>query len=91
MHVQVALLRRQLDKNAIDQAVADTAGGKRLLGADQMTMFVSPRDLKRLEAYARNMVDNHMVRDLIPTIANMYFFGQSWSLINGERHLLAGD
>ena len=70
-----------LDKNAIDEAVAVASDSQSLsksesLDADQMSMFVSPRDLKRLEAYARNMVDNHMVRDLIPTIANMYFFGR---------------
>jgi N-acetyltransferase 10 len=30
-------------------------------------------DLKRLEAYGNNMIDFHMVRDLIPTVSNLFF------------------
>ena len=36
---------------------------------------VSPFDLKRLEGYARNLVDFHLVMDLVPTIAKLHFSG----------------
>lgn len=34
---------------------------------------VSAYDLKRLESYANNMVDYHMITDLLPTMARHYF------------------
>ena len=30
-------------------------------------------DLKRLESYARNLVDFHLIMDLVPTIAKLHF------------------
>ncbi|KAJ6667103.1 hypothetical protein lerEdw1_017081 [Lerista edwardsae] len=35
-----------------------------------------PYDLKRLEMYSRNMVDYHLIMDMIPTISRMYFLHQ---------------
>ncbi|KAM7086010.1 RNA cytidine acetyltransferase isoform 2-T2 [Molossus nigricans] len=35
-----------------------------------------PYDLKRLEMYSRNMVDYHLIMDLIPAISRMYFLNQ---------------
>ena len=37
---------------------------------------VSPFDLKRLEGYARNLVDFHLVMDLVPMIAKLHFGGE---------------
>jgi N-acetyltransferase 10 len=34
---------------------------------------ITPYDLKRLEAYANNMVDYHIIMDLLPTMARHYF------------------
>ena len=77
-HVPVDLSLSVLDKKSIDQHrnSSSSSGGGGGLTAQQLEMFLSARDLKRLEAYARNMVDNHMVRDLIPTVAHLYFFGR---------------
>ncbi|KAG0484370.1 hypothetical protein HPP92_008449 [Vanilla planifolia] len=36
----------------------------------------SPYDLERLEAYAKNRVDYHMILDLVPNLAYQYFQGQ---------------
>lgn len=36
---------------------------------------ISLYDLKRLESYANNMVDYHLIMDLVPTIARHYFLG----------------
>jgi len=35
--------------------------------------MLSPFDLKRLESYANNMLDFHVVMDLLPTVAQFYF------------------
>lgn len=42
----------------------------------ELDTFMSPFDLKRLESYASNMLDYHVILDLIPVIANLYFSGK---------------
>jgi len=37
---------------------------------------MSPFDLKRLESYANNMLDYHVVLDLLPVVASLYFEGR---------------
>jgi N-acetyltransferase 10 len=37
---------------------------------------ISPYDLKRLESYANNMLDYHMILDLVPTLARAFFLHQ---------------
>jgi len=39
----------------------------------ELDLFLTPHDLNRLEKYAQNMVDYHMVMDLMPTLARLYF------------------
>ena len=41
--------------------------------ADQLQLLVSPYDLKRLEQYASNMADYHLIMDLVPNLAKIYF------------------
>ena len=36
-------------------------------------MHFTPFDLKRLESYANNMLDYHVILDLLPTVASFYF------------------
>jgi len=38
-----------------------------------MSILLTPFDLKRLESYANNMLDYHVVMDLLPTVAGLYF------------------
>ena len=38
--------------------------------------FVSPFDFKRLKSYASNQSDYHLILDLVPTFAKLYFSGQ---------------
>ncbi|KAH6609251.1 trnamet cytidine acetyltransferase [Trichoderma cornu-damae] len=42
----------------------------------ELDRLMSPFDLKRLESYANNMLDYHVILDLMPTIANLYFTGK---------------
>jgi N-acetyltransferase 10 len=34
---------------------------------------MTPFDLKRLESYANNMLDYHVILDLLPAVAALYF------------------
>lgn len=46
------------------------------LAKSELDPLLSPFDLKRLESYANNMLDYHVILDLIPTLANLYFVGR---------------
>jgi N-acetyltransferase 10 len=53
----------------------DTARAQPLTKAKLDELF-TPFDLKRLESYANSMLDYHVILDLMPTIADLYFSGQ---------------
>lgn len=40
-----------------------------------MELFISLRDYQRLRSYVRNQVDYHLVIDLLPALARLYFIG----------------
>jgi N-acetyltransferase 10 len=42
---------------------------------EQLKQMFSPYDLRRLESYARNLVDYHVVVDMMPTLAKEYILG----------------
>ncbi|XP_030629872.1 RNA cytidine acetyltransferase [Chanos chanos] len=44
-----------------------------MLSSAELAAQFSPYDLKRLEMYSRNMVDYHLIMDMIPAIARMFF------------------
>ncbi|XP_008115606.1 RNA cytidine acetyltransferase [Anolis carolinensis] len=46
------------------------------ISRNELEAVFTPYDLKRLEMYSRNMVDYHLIMDMIPTIAKMYFLNQ---------------
>lgn len=46
------------------------------LTKEELDRYMSPFDLKRLESYANNMLDYHVILDLLPTIATLYFNGK---------------
>uniref|UniRef100_W5M4W5 RNA cytidine acetyltransferase n=1 Tax=Lepisosteus oculatus TaxID=7918 RepID=W5M4W5_LEPOC len=58
----------------------------------ELAAHFSPYDLKRLEMYSRNMVDYHLIMDLIPTISRMFFLKQlgDISLSAAHQALLLG-
>lgn len=41
--------------------------------ANELSMLFSPFDLKRLESYANNTLDYHVILDLMPVVAGLYF------------------
>ena len=62
----------------LDPDLANAAGG----GADgapsaaQLDYLLGPYDLRRLQSYANNLVDHHLVMDLVPLPARLRFTGQ---------------
>lgn len=44
-----------------------------VLGAVELDILMTPFDLKRLESYANNAVDYHVILDLLPIVAQLYF------------------
>ena len=46
------------------------------LRSDELSLYLSPFDIKRLESYSNNMLDYHVILDLIPRIAELYFQGR---------------
>ncbi|KAF8632043.1 hypothetical protein AX15_002085 [Amanita polypyramis BW_CC] len=57
-----------LEKSAEDRS--------RVLGPSELAIYFTPFDLKRLESYANNMLDYHVILDLLPTGASLYFQGR---------------
>ncbi|GAA5997578.1 hypothetical protein JCM5350_003618 [Sporobolomyces pararoseus] len=51
----------------------DSTGKVRPLVSTDVRDTFSPFDLKRLDSYANNMLDYHVVLDLLPTLAALYF------------------
>ncbi|KAG8928556.1 hypothetical protein FRC02_006740 [Tulasnella sp. 418] len=43
------------------------------LTSSELSMHLTPFDLKRLESYANNMLDYHVIVDLLPILATFYF------------------
>ncbi|EUC35972.1 hypothetical protein COCCADRAFT_89278 [Bipolaris zeicola 26-R-13] len=42
----------------------------------ELDALFTPFDLKRLESYANNMLDYHVILDMLPSIAHLYFTGR---------------
>ncbi|KIY73854.1 putative nucleolus protein [Cylindrobasidium torrendii FP15055 ss-10] len=55
---------RNLDKNG---------GGAKTLTPALLPSILTPFDLKRLEAYGNNILDYHVIMDLLPLLAQLYF------------------
>ncbi|KAM8860479.1 RNA cytidine acetyltransferase [Synchiropus picturatus] len=63
-----------------------------ILSCSELAAHFSPYDLKRLELYSRSMVDYHLIMDLIPTVARMFFLRQLGDvpLTAAQKALLLG-
>uniref|UniRef100_A0A1A7XUM2 RNA cytidine acetyltransferase n=1 Tax=Iconisemion striatum TaxID=60296 RepID=A0A1A7XUM2_9TELE len=46
------------------------------LSSSDLAAHFTPYDLRRLELYSRNMVDYHLIMDLIPAVARLFFLKQ---------------
>ncbi|QRW17194.1 GNAT family acetyltransferase [Rhizoctonia solani] len=57
---------------SILEAIANTEQ-KSEIGLTELNFLLTPFDLKRLEAYSNSLIDYHVVLDLLPTLATLYF------------------
>eukprot|EP00978_Attheya_sp_CCMP212_P011390 scaffold28112_cov54-Attheya_sp.AAC.3 len=75
-------------------AIAKRAGNSvEKMTAAELQCFLTPHDMKRLELYGRNLCDHHLVTDLLPSVARLYFtgrFGADFSLSSLQGALLCG-
>lgn len=46
------------------------------LSPQEIKALYSPYDMKRLISYSNNMLDYHVILDLLPSLANLYFSGR---------------
>ncbi|GCB68139.1 hypothetical protein scyTo_0013787, partial [Scyliorhinus torazame] len=62
------------------------------LNRSELETKFTPYDLKRLEMYSRNMVDYHLIMDMLPSISQLYFLNQlgDISLSVAQSALLLG-
>ena len=67
-----------LDKMCETKNVSERSGvasdGK--ISAEELGFLMTPHDMKRLELYGRNLCDHHLITDLLPVVARMYFVGR---------------
>uniref|UniRef100_K3XCC4 RNA cytidine acetyltransferase n=1 Tax=Globisporangium ultimum (strain ATCC 200006 / CBS 805.95 / DAOM BR144) TaxID=431595 RepID=K3XCC4_GLOUD len=59
------------DASAAPRALQRSATGE--IKPEELNMVITPYDVKRLKSYAKNLVDYHMIVDLIPSLARLYF------------------
>jgi N-acetyltransferase 10 len=60
---------------------------------DELDNIVSIHDIKRLEGYANSLLDYHVIIDLFPTLARLFFTGRfpkSFTLTAGQQLFLIG-
>ncbi|KAL2041530.1 hypothetical protein N7G274_005912 [Stereocaulon virgatum] len=68
-----SILALSIIESANAGAKLDTSYTSPPLTKSELDAYFSPFDLKRLDSYANNMLDYHVILDMIPTISHMYF------------------
>ncbi len=64
-----------IDESASSGFKNDADLAPKAISKTDLDALFTPFDLKRLESYANNMLDYHVILDMLPTIANLYFTG----------------
>ncbi|KMT08634.1 hypothetical protein BVRB_6g139110 [Beta vulgaris subsp. vulgaris] len=57
----------------INFVVSDTGESKLERFLKSIQEYISPHDMKRLQAYTDNLADFHLILDLVPVISHLYF------------------
>ncbi|RAL00524.1 ribosome biosynthesis protein KRE33 [Aspergillus ibericus CBS 121593] len=71
-----SVLSLSICESANAGAKLDTAYSQALLTKSDLDAAFSPFDLKRLDSYANNLLDYHVILDMVPIIAEYYFSGR---------------
>lgn len=76
-----SILALTIEESANSGARLDQSNEPAELTKTDLDALLTPFDHKRLESYANGLLDYHVVLDLIPTIAQLYFTGRLKSSI----------
>ncbi|KAE9973442.1 killer toxin resistant protein [Venturia inaequalis] len=74
-----------IDQSALKGAALDTSNPIQPLTKSQLDELFSPHDLKRLDSYADQMLDHHVILDMLPTIATLWFSGRTKHAVQLSR------
>lgn len=60
--------------------------------SDKLDFYLNFQDIKRLESYAKQIIDHHVIIDLVPTLATLYFlkYLDNFHLSTIQVYILAG-
>lgn len=61
---------------------AENKHAARPLTKEDIDQVLSPFDLKRLDSYANNLLDYHVIVDLLPLLSSLYFSGRMGSSVS---------
>jgi N-acetyltransferase 10 len=84
---------QKMDKNALQEVKKRSGTQSTKLTASELHYHLTPHDLQRLELYSRNLCDHHLIQDLIPSLAQLYFtsrMGAGFRLSSVQSALLCG-
>jgi N-acetyltransferase 10 len=79
------ILSLSIDASALKGSELDTSSPPKPLSKAELDATFSPFDLKRLDKYADQMLDYHVILDLLPTIATLYFSGRLKEVVSLSR------
>ncbi|KAL9186796.1 hypothetical protein ACHAXT_010516 [Thalassiosira profunda] len=85
--------KKSMDKTAIQEVKKRSGTQSTKLTPSELHYHLTPHDLQRLELYSRNLCDHHLISDLIPSLAQMYFtsrMGPGFRLSSVQSALLCG-
>ena len=84
------------DRSGVPVATTTAAGKKKSsdrISAEELGYYMTPHDMKRLEQYGRNLCDHHLITDLLPVVARIYFtgrLGKGFQLSSVQSAILCG-
>ena len=70
----ISVLDRMWETKNVSERSGVASVGR--ISAEELGFLMTPHDMKRLEQYGRNLCDHHLITDLLPVVARMYFIGR---------------
>lgn len=70
----ISVLDRMWETKNVSERSGVSSVGR--ISAEELGFLMTPHDMKRLEQYGRNLCDHHLITDLLPVVARMYFIGR---------------
>ncbi|KAI9931599.1 N-acetyltransferase 10 [Aspergillus wentii] len=77
-----SVLSLSICESANAGAKSDASFSPAILKKRDLDAAFSPFDLKRIDSYANNLLDYHVILDMVPTIAEYYFAGRLGGKVN---------